>query len=172
VCTAGKGMKEVENHFEVRLFFTVHILFCSTTFFQSLVFVVSKFVLYIYFHPLFYINLYNYHLLFSLPNNNMLNIICQLQFLKIDNLFYFSLFSFLSAPIPFFFSLFTFFFLFPFLFLFLSLPFPFYFSSFLLFLWHFLFLPYKKLIPILVLSSGVARIGGREGVRWVTSMRQ
>jgi hypothetical protein len=63
------------------------------------------------YHSLFYINLYNYHRLFLLTNNNMDNIIYESRFLKMHNLFHFPFYLFSHS-----FFLFTFFvsfFLFP-----------------------------------------------------------
>jgi hypothetical protein len=47
----------------------------------------------------FYINLYNYPLLFSSANNIMVNIICKSQFLKINNSFSFPYFPFLFSSV-------------------------------------------------------------------------
>jgi hypothetical protein len=61
-------------------------------------------------YALIYIILYNYHLLFSLPNNNIVNIICETQILKKQTIHFF------------FFPVFSSFFLFPYIFFFLSFP--------------------------------------------------
>jgi hypothetical protein len=61
----------------------------------------SKSIPYINRHILFYINLYTYSILFSLPNNNMNNKICESQY---QNIFF--LFPIFLFPLPFFFPLF------------------------------------------------------------------
>jgi hypothetical protein len=66
---------------------------------------------YIFNYSLFYIILYNYHILFLLFNNNTVNINCKSQFLKIDNSFF--LFSFLLFFFPFLLFFFLLLFLFP-----------------------------------------------------------
>jgi hypothetical protein len=88
----------------------------------------------------------------------MLNIICELQFLKIYNLFCFPYFPFFLLP-SLSFSLFTFFFSFPFF-----TCFPFCFSSVSSYDVFFLLLV-QKLIPILAL------FGRNRHRRWATDMR-